>query len=69
VRRIYDYFRYPFDPRMEAGMQRWLAENPQGKHGKHRYDLAQFGLTEDQVQTAFGDYQQRYELVTGRMSW
>lgn len=66
VKRIYDHFRYPFDPRMETGMQRWLAENPQGKHGKHRYDLAQFGLTEDDVETEFSDYRMRYEAVTAR---
>ncbi len=53
VRRIYDRFGYPFDPRMEAGIQRWLTEHPQGKHGVHRYDLAQFGLTEAQVRDAF----------------
>jgi len=55
VRRIYDHFGYAFDPQMEVGMRRWLKENPQGKHGKHHYDLAQFGLTAEQVQQSMGD--------------
>ncbi len=66
VQRIYQRFGYPFDPRMEQGMRRWLAENPQGKYGSHKYDLAQFGLTEDRVTDVFGDYQRRYEAVTER---
>jgi hypothetical protein len=64
VRRIYEHFQYPFDPKMEAGMQRWLKANPQGKHGKHRYDLAQFGLTEDQVEQSLGDYWEQSEAAT-----
>ncbi len=55
VRRIYDLFGYPFDPRMEVGMRRWLKDNPRGKHGVHQYDLSQFGLTEAQVRSAFAD--------------
>jgi len=57
VRRIYERFGYEYDPRMEAGMVQWLRDNPQGKHGSHKYDLAQFGLTEQHVRDAFADYQ------------
>jgi len=34
-------------------MKQYLAENPKGKHGKHHYNLKQFGLTDDDVRTAF----------------
>ena len=64
VKRIYHRFGYDYDRRMEDGMRRWLAANPQGKHGKHAYDLEQFGLTEQRVDDTFGDYQQRYEAAT-----
>lgn len=63
VRRIYDHFGYEFHPQMETGMRRWLKDNPQGKHGKHRYDLAQFGLCEDQVQQSMGDYWDRAQAA------
>jgi hypothetical protein len=57
VRRIYERFGYPYDPKMEAGMQKWLKENPQGKHGSHKYELSQFGLTDSHVRHAFAEYQ------------
>jgi hypothetical protein len=30
-------------------MQKWLADHPSDKHGKHRYELSDFGLTADGV--------------------
>jgi hypothetical protein len=41
-------------------MRRWLAKNPAHKHGVHRYDLAQFGLTLADVESAFGPYQRQF---------
>lgn len=35
-------------------MQRWLDDNAQHKHGQHRYALADFGLSSDDVAEAFG---------------
>ena len=37
----------------------WLAENPQHKHGVHRYDLAQFGLDPAEVDRQFAGYRDR----------
>jgi hypothetical protein len=42
-----------FTAEAEAGMSTWLADNPQGKFGKHEYALAQFGLTPDKVRSMF----------------
>lgn len=53
VRRIYDHFGYVYSPEMEQGMRAWLAANPRGKRGRHRYSLAEFGLTEGDVLTEF----------------
>jgi hypothetical protein len=61
VRAICRRFGYDCGPEMEAGMQRWLKENPQGKHGAHKYDLEQFGLTPERVLEVFGEYRRRYE--------
>ena len=46
----------------EAGMRSWLERNPQGKHGVHRYDPAELGVTDQAVRTMFGPYMARYGL-------
>ncbi len=45
-----------------AAMQRWLAEHPPGKHGKHEYRLEDYGLARADVEALFGDYAKRYNL-------
>jgi hypothetical protein len=62
MRRLYARFDEPFTPEAEAAMTRLLAEQPQGKHGKHVYNLAEFGLTEAGVRAHFKDYCDRYRI-------
>jgi hypothetical protein len=50
------HFGYDFSPEYERRAFRWLAENPQHKHGVHRYRLADFGLDEATVERHFGRY-------------
>jgi hypothetical protein len=57
VHSIYDFFGTDWNYGMEERMRRWLARNPVHKHGVHRYDLEQFGLTHSDVDSAFGSYQ------------
>jgi hypothetical protein len=56
VRTIYDHFGLSLAVETEEAMRAWLAANPSGKHGEHRYELSDYGLTEKQV---------RRELQTG----
>src|SRR5262249_50028008 len=56
VRDICQHFGYPFCPEFEIRARQWLAENPQHKHGVHRYRLADFGLDEATVEGSFGRY-------------
>ena len=56
VRAICAHFGYDFTPQYEARARRYLAENPQHKHGVHKYALSDFGLTADRVTSAFTDY-------------
>ena len=60
VRRVYGFYDMPFTPSAEAGMRRWLAENPADKHGRHQYRLEDFGLTEAQVRDVYADYIETY---------
>ena len=42
----------------------YLEANPKGKHGSHRYSLAQFGLNSSDLEAAFSDYNRRYQGLT-----
>lgn len=65
IRRIYARFDEPFTDRAEAVMQAYLAANPKGRHGRHDYSLAEFGLTREAVHAHFADYIERYAVACG----
>jgi hypothetical protein len=48
-----------------AAMQAWLDNNPKGKHGKHEYNLQDYGISKGDVEQLFGDYVARYNLKLG----
>lgn len=58
IKHVYQRFGYTYSDEMEAGMKRWLEQNPQGKHGSHKYELEQFGLSKADIDRIFGDYWQ-----------
>lgn len=53
LRAIYAGFERAFPPGLEEAARAWLAENPRGRHGVHRYDLATYGLDEAEVERIF----------------
>ncbi|MEA3300981.1 MAG: sulfotransferase [Pseudomonadota bacterium] len=60
VGTIYERFDMDYTQAAQDGVRRWLAENPAGKHGKHSYSLADFGITEDDIREVYGDYIETY---------
>jgi hypothetical protein len=62
MRKLYAHFDEPLTPEAEAAMQAFLAANPKGKHGKHEYSLADFGLTREGVREHFRAYIERFGL-------
>lgn len=46
----------------EAGIQRWVDDNPQNKFGKHEYKLAQYGLSKAELEPLFERYLSRYDV-------
>lgn len=62
VRRIYEHFDEPLTAEAETAMQAYLAANQQGKHGKHTYDLAEYGLSVGGVRERFKDYIESYAI-------
>jgi hypothetical protein len=62
MRALYKSLGDDFSTSAENAMRSWLADNPQGKFGKHEYALDQFGLTADRVRSMFDRYLSRYEV-------
>ncbi len=60
LRSVYAGMGRPLDAGVETAVRAWAVEHPQHQHGRHRYDLADFSLTGDQVDAAFGDYMERF---------
>jgi hypothetical protein len=64
VRRIYARLGEHLTPEAEAKMERFLAENPQGKWGRHSYSLANFGLQPEAIDEQFRFYTDRFDMDT-----
>lgn len=62
MRKIYAHFGEPLTREAESAMVKFLAENPQGKHGKHSYSLEEFGLTAAGVRQHFRDYCEHFHI-------
>jgi hypothetical protein len=60
VKRMYAHFGMEMTGTAEARLRAWHAENPQGKHGEHRYSAADFGLTADSINAHFADYMEHF---------
>jgi len=60
--RIYTSFDLPLSDDSRAALQAHVDANPKGKHGKHEYDLATYGLTEEIID-------QRFEFYTAEGRW
>ncbi|CAF1258182.1 unnamed protein product [Rotaria sordida] len=56
VKQIHDHFNFHWSDEMEMAMRNWLLENPQGKQGRHKYSLADFGLTREDLERRYADY-------------
>jgi hypothetical protein len=65
IRRIYGFLNLELTPPVEAAMRSRIAAAPELSHGTHRYDVADFGLTEEEIRESFGDYVDRFDLVPG----
>jgi hypothetical protein len=62
MRGLYASLGDDFTPEAEAAMRAWLADNPQGKFGKHEYKLTRFGQSEESVRPYLERYLSRYDI-------
>ena len=64
IQRIYDFADQAFAPEVKGAMDSFMAEHPRGKHGRVRYDLADFGYDPDERRRALSFYSDRFEVPT-----
>lgn len=62
VQRIYDFADIPFDASVARTAQETSERNVQHRYGKHRYNLADFDLTRDDIERQYGFYRQQYQI-------
>jgi hypothetical protein len=60
VTDIYRQFDFPLTDAVLDRMRSYLANNPQHKHGAHRYSLEDFGIEPQSVTTRFARYTDRF---------
>ncbi len=56
VKGIYGHYELEYTSELSDSLERYVRENPQHKHGKHKYSLEDFGLSARDIQRRFGDY-------------
>ena len=61
MRKLYAWLGEAFADETEVRMRSWLADNPQGKFGKHTYSLERFGLSRQALLPHFENYLQRFQ--------
>ncbi|MCU1601094.1 MAG: hypothetical protein JWO22_1803 [Frankiales bacterium] len=63
VRALYGFLGEDLSDHGEAGMQAHLASTPQGRFGRHTYDLADFGVSAASLRERFAGYLSRYDVT------
>jgi hypothetical protein len=62
VEQIYEAFDLPMSQEGAARMKWFIADNPQGKHGIHRYSPEEYGIDPETVRQEFRPYIERFDL-------
>lgn len=62
IKKLYERFEEPFSAQAEQAMAAFLARNPQGRFGNHRYQLEDYGLSEAQIRERFSDYCRQFNF-------
>ncbi|MCJ2189016.1 sulfotransferase family protein [Novosphingobium beihaiensis] len=63
MERIYAFIGMDMPEQVRADMALRIAAKPEMAHGKHRYDIADFGLAAGEVRERFGNYVERFDLI------
>lgn len=66
MKKVYAWLGDEWTPEAEAGMKKWLEENPQNRFGKHTYSLEQWGYTREDLEPYFADYLKVHPVATSQ---
>jgi hypothetical protein len=58
--KLYDRLGYTIDDAMRARLVDYQTRNAKGAHGAHKYTLEEYGLSEEQVNATFAEYNERF---------
>jgi len=62
IEDIYRHFELPLDGGLAEQLRSRIADEPLAQSGEHNYDIADYGLTEESIQSRFDDYRQRFDV-------
>jgi hypothetical protein len=60
VRGLYAHFGEEVSPLHVRRMETWMRDRPQDVHGRHRYQLADFGFTREGLDERYETYRKRF---------
>jgi Sulfotransferase family len=60
--QVCDFAQIPLPDKARQRLRRFIQRNPGGRHGAHRYSLADYGLDHDQLDHDFAAYHARFAL-------
>ena len=66
IERIYAFAGLDLSPAVRSAMAQRIEDKPELSHGVHRYDVADFGMTQDEIRERFRDYIGRFDLTEKR---
>jgi hypothetical protein len=58
--KLYDRLGYTIDDAMRGRLEDYHRRNAKGAHGAHTYTLEEYGLSEERVNAAFAEYNERF---------
>jgi hypothetical protein len=64
IQQLYAFLGEEFSPEARARMEEWRMQTPREKHGDHRYDPADFGLSVEGLRERFRFYSERFGVLT-----
>ena len=67
IEQIYAHFGLRLSDEARKRMEMFLAANPRGKYGSHRYSLEDFGLTHEDGRL-FEAYRERFRIPVESIS-
>ncbi|MEM9089400.1 MAG: sulfotransferase [Cyanobacteria bacterium P01_F01_bin.53] len=62
VEAIYQHCQMPLEDATRVKMEQFIAAHPKDAHGKHHYNLEQFGLSQALIQQAFASYLETFDF-------